>query len=120
MFRSRYALAALLSALLFSGAAAADAKRGATIAKRWCAACHVVTSDQKSGSADVPSFADIARRSVDAKALAAFLMDPHPRMPDMHLSRTEIDAIVTYIRSLNPKTPPPVRDGKDVKLQEKG
>jgi hypothetical protein len=44
-----------------------------TIAKRWCAACHVVTSEQKTGSADVPSFADIARRRTNAKALAAFL-----------------------------------------------
>ena len=80
-FRSGCALATVLSPLLFSGAAdAADARHGAT-AKRWCAACHIVTNDQKSGSADVPPFAAIARRHTDAKALAAFLIDPHPKMP---------------------------------------
>jgi mono/diheme cytochrome c family protein len=101
-------------------AAAADAKHGATIAQRWCATCHIVTSDQKTGSADVPPFADIARRKTNAKALAAFLADPHPKMPDMHLTRTEIEDIVAYIRSLNPKNPPPAPDGKDVELPKKG
>jgi mono/diheme cytochrome c family protein len=77
-FRSGCGLATVLSPLLFSGAAdAADARHGATIAKRWCAACHIVTNDQKSGSADVPPFAAIARRHTDAKALAAFLINPH-------------------------------------------
>jgi len=119
-FRSGCALATVLSPLLFSGAAdAADARHGAT-AKRWCAACHIVTNDQKSGSADVPPFADIARRRTDAKALAAFLIDPHPKMPDMHLSRTEIDDIIAYIRSLNPMTRPPAPGGKDVELPKKG
>jgi mono/diheme cytochrome c family protein len=120
-FRSGCALAAISSHLLVASTAlAADAKHGLTIAKRWCAACHVVTSEQKTGSADVPSFADIARRRTNAKALAAFLTDPHPKMPDMHLSRTEIDDIVAYIRSLNPKIPPPAPDGKDIELPKKG
>lgn len=105
-----YYLAFLLAAgfaSLSSSASAADAKRGKTIATRWCAACHVVTSDQKSASADVPSFADIAKRRTDTKALANFLVDPHPKMPDMHLSRGEIDDIVAYIRSLDPRPAAP-------------
>jgi mono/diheme cytochrome c family protein len=114
------ALGAALLVLFSGAAAAADAKKGAIIAKRWCAACHVVASDQKSASADVPPFADIARRRTDSKALAAFLADPHPKMPDMHLSRSEIDDIVAYIQSLNPKARPPAPDGKDVELPKKG
>lgn len=90
-------------ASLSASAFAADAKHGKTIAARWCAACHVVASDQKSASADVPPFADIALRRTDPKALANFLADPHPKMPDMHLSRREIDDIVAYIRSLDPR-----------------
>ncbi len=94
-------------AWLSASAFAADAEHGKTIAKRWCAACHVVAGDQKSASADVPPFADIALRRADPKALANFLADPHPKMPDMHLSRREIDDIVAYIRSLDPRPAAP-------------
>ena len=80
---------------------AADVAQGEKIAKRWCAACHVVAPDQKQASADVPTFADIARRKTNQE-LADFLTDPHPKMPDMHLSRSEIADLVAYMRSLNP------------------
>lgn len=119
--RSGRLLAAVAWPLLACGPAlAADAKHGGVIAKRWCAACHVVSSEQQSASADVPPFADIARRRTDPKALAAFLADPHPKMPDMHLTRREIEDIVAYIRSLNPAAPAPAPDGKDVELPKKG
>ena len=84
----------------------ADAAHGAVIAKRWCAACHVVAADQRSANADAPPFADIARRLPDNKAIAAFLTDPHPKMPDMSLTRREIEDIVAYIRGLGPKALP--------------
>jgi mono/diheme cytochrome c family protein len=120
-FRYGRVFTAMAPALVIAGSAfAADAKHGAVIAKRWCAACHVVSSEQKSGSADVPPFADIARRRTDSNALAAFLVDPHPKMPDMHLTRREIEDIVAYIRSLNPAATPPTPDGKDVELPKKG
>ena len=101
--------------------AAGDAQRGAIVAKRWCASCHVVTSDQTSASADAPSFFDIAQRRTDRKKLGNFLMDPHPPMPDMHLSRKEIEDIVSYIRSLDPRPQPaPEPDGKDKELPKNG
>ena len=99
---------------------AGDARHGAVIAKRWCAACHVVSSDQTSASADAPSFADIARRRPDKKEIAQFLIEPHPPMPNMHLSRKEIDDIVTYIRSLDPRPQPPALEEKDEELPKKG
>ncbi len=101
--------------------AAGEAQRGELIAKRWCASCHVVAPDQTSASADAPSFSDIARRRTDKKKLGHFLMDPHPPMPDMHLSRKEIDDIVSYIRSLDPRPQPPAEpDGKDKELPKNG
>jgi len=101
--------------------AAGDPQRGSVIAKRWCSSCHVVTSDQASASADAPSFFDIARRRTDKKKLGHFLMDPHPPMPDMHLSRKEIDDIVSYIRSLDPRPQPPQEpDSKDKELPKNG
>jgi mono/diheme cytochrome c family protein len=35
---------------------AADVDHGADLAKRWCATCHVVDSDQRQASAEVPTF----------------------------------------------------------------
>ncbi len=102
------------------GAKGGDKAHGQTIAKRWCASCHVVTQDQKTAQSDAPSFYDIAQRRTDRKQLSHFLADPHPRMPDMHLSRREIDDIVSYIRSLDPRPQPPEPDGKDEERPKNG
>jgi mono/diheme cytochrome c family protein len=92
------AAAACLSA---SAALAADADHGADLAKRWCASCHLVTSDQKQASADVPAFAAIARKpDFSSEKLAFFLLDPHPKMPNFPLSRTEAGDLAAYIGSL--------------------
>jgi len=88
-------------ALLSAPAQAADAEHGGVIARRWCADCHVVASDQKRAKVDAPPFADVAKR-LDDKKISAFLTDPHPKMPDMSLSRKEIEDITAYIRSLDP------------------
>jgi mono/diheme cytochrome c family protein len=120
MALSTRAAVLLTLALAASPAAAGEAQKGAVIAKRWCASCHVVAKDQTSAVADAPSFFDIAQRRTDRKALSNFLVDPHPPMPDMHLSRKEIDDIVTYIRSLDPRPQPPEPEGKDEEQPRKG
>lgn len=82
-------------------ALAADADHGADLAKRWCASCHVVANGQAAASADVPSFASIARKpDFSQERLAFFLLDPHPKMPNFPLSRTEAGDIAAYIGSL--------------------
>jgi mono/diheme cytochrome c family protein len=81
--------------------AAADPVQGKKIAMRWCASCHVVSPDQNRASADVPTFCDIAQRKSGAQ-LKVFLIDPHPKMPDMSLTRGEIADIVEYIETLKP------------------
>ena len=97
----RGAVAILALAALPPGAFADDAAKGEIIAKRWCAACHVVGPDQTQASSDAPTFASIARRHEGAKKLKAFLTDPHPKMPDMNFSRSEIADIVAYIGRLD-------------------
>jgi len=96
-------LAAFLSLIaLFAVAApatAADVANGEALAKRWCAACHVVAEGQRTGNPDIPTFAAIARRpDLDATKLAIFLMAPHPVMPDMALSRNEAADLAAYIQ----------------------
>ena len=91
------------SALLLSAAPCypADAAHGLDLAKRWCATCHLVSPEQQRASADVPPFATIAKSSsFDPKRLPYILLEPHPKMPQMALSRSAADDIAAYIETL--------------------
>ena len=91
---------ASLAVAIVSAAHAADAELGGKIAERWCAQCHVVSQTQQHANVDVPSFAAIGRDpALDENKLANFLKIPHPKMPDMSLTRAEIDNLVAYIRA---------------------
>ena len=82
---------------------AADAGNGLRLAQRWCAACHIVSSTQSKGVDTAPSFASIAKRTdFGADKLALFLLDPHPKMPNMSLSRSEAQDLAAYIAKLSP------------------
>lgn len=83
---------------LAESALAADARKGEVLAKRWCATCHIVASDQQRGTAQSPPFSAIARKpGFNETVLAFFLLTPHPRMPDMNLSRSEAADLAAYI-----------------------
>ena len=80
-----------------------DPARGAVIAQRWCAECHVVSRSQTSAKADVPTFSAIAARGgVTEETLRRFLMNPHPVMPDMQLGRTEAADLAAWIEDQKP------------------
>jgi mono/diheme cytochrome c family protein len=80
-------------------ALAADADNGERLAQRWCLACHVVTTVQTSTTTDqAPPFPSIAKKP-DFE-IALFLLDPHPKMPDMGLSRKEAADLAAYIATL--------------------
>ena len=104
MFRIslRAAAAGLAFAALTSPVALAEnASHGEELAKRWCASCHVVADDQTHAADNVPTFASVARRpGISAERIASFLSDPHPKMPDMQLSRPETADLAAYIMSL--------------------
>mgnify|MGYP001361977915 CR=1 FL=1 len=76
----------------------ADPQNGGALAKRWCAACHIVSKDQVKAVDGVPSFAAIAARSdFSGEQLAFFLLNPHPVMPNMTLTRNEARDLAAYI-----------------------
>jgi mono/diheme cytochrome c family protein len=82
-------------------ALAADIRQGEQLALRWCAGCHLVTTDQRQGTTEAPPFASIASRpGFDTNHLAFFLLEPHPKMPNMSLTRIEAGDIAAYIASL--------------------
>jgi mono/diheme cytochrome c family protein len=95
-------VALILAAMLKSlPAVAADRAHGEQLAQRWCASCHVVAADQRQAQSDAPPFASVARNpNFSADRLAFFLLDPHPKMPNMSLTRAEAGDLAAYIASL--------------------
>lgn len=101
--RSAWLGSGIAACVLMAAPAAAldDPANGKRLAERWCSPCHLVSSTQENAQADVPPFATIAKRSdEELDALRGFLVDPHPPMPNMSLTRQEITDLLAYIRSL--------------------
>jgi mono/diheme cytochrome c family protein len=98
-----FGAAVLVPVLASFPATAGDPGTGLSIARRWCASCHVVEPGQKQAAADAPSFASIAKRRGKDPKLVDFLIDPHPKMPDMQINREEAGDIVAYIQSQAPQ-----------------
>jgi mono/diheme cytochrome c family protein len=96
--------AAVLSMwVVMPAAAAGDAQAGRNLAQRWCSGCHVVDQSGR-GPDTAPPFPTIARQSQDDQGwLRAWLTAPHPPMPDLNLSRQQIDDVIAYLDSLTPR-----------------
>jgi cytochrome c len=110
--RTRFVATSSLGVILLAGAfsrlAAQEIGNVATgryLAETWCSTCHVVGPISQRGTSNgTPTFTAIARmKSTTPLSLRAFLQTPHSRMPDLHLSRDEIDDLTAYILSLRRK-----------------
>lgn len=89
--------------LLSPGSASATgrAEEGHRLAQQWCQQCHVTTPNATSGGDQAPTFESVAKREgTTAKSLRAWLLDPHPPMPNLGLSEQQIQDLVSYIQSL--------------------
>lgn len=102
---------ALLTAIITPPASAqtvlTDAERivnGLEKAKLWCAHCHVVEPNSGTvAQSDVPSFTGIAARPDQTlEKTENGILDPHPPMPDLQLSRDQVRDLSLYIMSLRP------------------
>lgn len=94
----------LAAAFIAAPSWAADVNNGRRIAFRWCQSCHVVASTQRQANDEAPPFAEIAQRpGFDPARVATFLLDPHPKMPNMSLTRDETADLAAYIGSLAKK-----------------
>ena len=92
---------ALLPGLLVPGAAQADAADGERLARQWCVNCHVIDSTGPATTLPQgpPSFRIIAGH-LDPGQMRSFLTNPHGAMPNLGLTRAEIDNLIAYIESL--------------------
>jgi mono/diheme cytochrome c family protein len=81
---------------------AGNVANGRRLSETWCSSCHLVGPGSTRGvSNGAPTFAAIAHeKSVTLPSLQVFLQTPHANMPDLHLSRAEIDNLAAYILSL--------------------
>jgi cytochrome c2 len=95
------ALLLLIIAVAQAAAAETNASAGSRIAQRWWVNCHVISSAQTGTvTQGPPSFPTIAKSGMSNDQLRAFLSHPHDAMPDLALTRDEIDDLIAYIRSL--------------------
>ncbi len=87
-----------------SAAGPGDAEAGRRIAEAWCANCHLVGAGQTTATSNgAPTFPAIAGSvAMTQPKLKAVLQTAHQRMPDLHLSGTNIDDVIAYIASLRP------------------
>jgi mono/diheme cytochrome c family protein len=95
-------VAPLLSLLSLPVHAAGNAAAGHQLAKQWCNTCHVV-EESGAGPDTAPPFPVIAQKRKDRAWVRAWLVSPHPPMPNLNLTRQEIDDVVAYLDSLTAK-----------------
>ena len=101
-YKALLALAILSLGLAVAGHATwADVQKGAQLARQWCANCHIIDGNTAGAVPQgPPSFPTIARSGMTADQLRAFLSHPHGAMPDLALTRAEIDDLIGYIETL--------------------
>jgi mono/diheme cytochrome c family protein len=100
----RLTMLAAAIALNTAAAQGADIAAGLNSARTLCVNCHVVEpkgSAQKALTAGIPSFMVIANKKDQSESkLKAFMLDPHPPMPQVQLTTHELDNLASYILSL--------------------
>lgn len=81
-------------------ATAGDARTGRQLAERWCQSCHAIAANQPMAVTEAPPFATIARKpGFDEAKTATFLLEPHPKMPPIGLSREAAADLAAFIAS---------------------
>jgi cytochrome c len=79
---------------------AGNANAGRDLVLRSCTSCHAVNETIKA-SDGAPPLSFIARDNKQRPAwIRGWLMDPHPPMPGIMLSRQQINDIIAYLDSL--------------------
>jgi len=91
----------LVPALVAAHSIRADVNKGVQLARQWCANCHVINGSSAAAVPQgPPTFPAIARSGMTSDQLRAFLTHPHGAMPDLALTRAEIDDLIGYIGTL--------------------
>ena len=80
--------------------AAGSAEAGRQMVLRSCSSCHA-TESSATATDGAPPFSAVAKTNKERPAwIRGWLMSPHPPMPNISLSRQQIDDIIAYLWSL--------------------
>lgn len=82
-----------------------DAANGLRLSRLLCSSCHIVGKNQQEPvPAGVPTFFEIANLpGRTEETLVNYILVPHPKMPNVSLTRDELTDIATYILTLKDK-----------------
>lgn len=104
--RASYWSLVLLLAVAALPANAGDTANGLRIARSLCTNCHIVEPGGTAAElvAGVPSFMAVsAKQGQDADKMAAYILNPHPPMPQVQLTMAELADVSAYIMTLKSK-----------------
>ena len=96
------AFALIIPAFAQEQDATPNAARGQALARRWCAACHLV--QLRLTAIDPPTFTAIANDpSKSPDYLRVFFVSPHKDMPPIQLTSQQIEDLIVYLGTLKTK-----------------
>ena len=99
----RIAAIIALSITAYAGvayAASGSAEAGRQLVTRSCSSCHAIEA-AKTATDGAPPFTAIAKTNKERPAwIRGWLMSPHPPMPNISLSRQQIDDIIAYLGTI--------------------
>lgn len=100
MRASKIVLASILLAYAPAAYAAANPEAGRQLIMRSCSSCHA-TDASRTATDGAPPLTVIAKDNKERPAwIRGWLMEPHPPMPSISLSRQQIDDVIAYLRTL--------------------
>jgi mono/diheme cytochrome c family protein len=101
MRSSTIAIFSLLLAYATGANAAANPEAGRQLIMRSCSSCHA-TEASRTATDGAPPLTVIAKDNKERPAwIRGWLMEPHPPMPSISLSRQQIDDVIAYLRTLS-------------------
>ena len=99
----KHMIVTMAAALLYAGsamAAAGNAEAGRRLVLSSCSSCHA-TATSTVTTDGVPPLSFVARDNKNNPAwIRGWLMNPHPPMPGIMLSRQQIDDVIAYLNTL--------------------
>jgi mono/diheme cytochrome c family protein len=100
-------VAALGASTALAQSVVSDPGKGREIAESLCSTCHIVdASPGNIAKSDISSFYSIANKlDQSQERLAGAIIFPHPAMPKVSFTNTELRDVITYIMSLKEQTP---------------
>jgi cytochrome c len=102
MPKLKHLIVTLAVATVYVGPALAvgNAEAGKRLVMNSCTSCHA-TSTAKVATDGVPPLSFLAKdEKRDPNWIRGWLMDPHPPMPGIMLSRQQIDDVIAFLRTL--------------------